>query len=62
MKTYIVYDPCGNEVGYLRTTGGQNVAEKKAIDRHGNRSSVSYTELGKEFDHCKGFFDEADAK
>ena len=46
MKTYIVYDPTGNEIVgvyiYART---QNDAERQAVVRYGPRSSVAYTEL-----------------
>ncbi len=61
MKTYIVYDPQGNERGYVRTAN-QNAAEKKAVASYGERSTVAYTELGPEFDHCRGFFTDADAQ
>lgn len=59
MKTYIVYDAKGNEHGYVKAAN-HNAAEKKAVERFGNGATVSYTELGPEFDHCKGFFTDSD--
>jgi len=44
MKTYIVYDPRGDEVGYIKARG-HNEAEAKAIRIYGAGSSVCYTEL-----------------
>ncbi len=44
MKTYIVYNPKGIEVGYLKA-GSHNSAEKKAIAKYGAGSSVCYTEI-----------------
>ena len=44
MKTYIVYDGKGEERGYLQATN-QNKAEAKAKKLHGDRASVSYTEI-----------------
>ena len=61
MKTYIVYDSTGTEQCYLRAAN-HNAAEKKACSKYGDRASVVYTELGPEFDHCRGFFTEADAR
>jgi hypothetical protein len=61
MKTFIVYDSTGTERGYIKASG-HNAAEKKVITMFGARSSVAGTELGKEFDHCSGFFTDADAK
>ncbi len=61
MKTYIVYDGQGIERGYYRASG-MNAAEKAAKAKYGERTFVTYTELGKEFDHCKGFFTDSDAK
>ena len=55
MKTYVVFDPQGNERGYVKATSHNN-AEKKAVAKFGERSTVSYTELGPEFDSAKGFF------
>lgn len=66
MKTYIVYDSTGHEVGYWRGQGkgvSHNAAEAAAKAQYGERASVAYTELGKEFDHIKkGFFTDASAK
>lgn len=62
MKTYIVYDSTGNEVGYWRGAS-HNAAEQAAKKQHGERAMVTYTELGRQFDHIKsGFFTDADAK
>ncbi len=62
MKTYIVYDSTGNEVCYWRGAS-HNAAEAAAKEVYGSRATVSYTELGKEFDHIKGgFFFDHDAK
>ena len=44
MKTYIVYDKNGNEIGYIKAAS-HNAAEKKAKAKHGPLSSVAYTEL-----------------
>ena len=44
MKTYIVYDERGIEVGYIKA-GGHNAAEKKARKKWGAKASVAYTEL-----------------
>jgi hypothetical protein len=66
MKTYIVYDSNGHEVGYWRGQGkgvSQNSAEAAAKAQLGDKATVAYTELGKEFDHIKqGFFTDADAR
>jgi hypothetical protein len=62
MKTYIVYDSNGNEVGYWRGKG-MNEAESVVKIKYGSKAMVSYTELGPEFDYIKkGFFDDSDAK
>ncbi len=61
MKTYIVYNETGTERGYIRDSG-MNAAEKKVKAKYGERAFVAYTELGPEFDHCKGFFTDSDAK
>jgi hypothetical protein len=62
MKTYIVYDSKGNEVGYWRGRG-MNEAESAAKAKYGSQAMVSYTELGPEFDYIKnGFFSDSDAK
>lgn len=44
MKTYIVYDETGKEVGYIKA-GSHNAAEKKAQKKYGPKASVAYTEL-----------------
>ena len=44
MKTYIVYDGTGKEVGYIKA-GSHNAAEKKAQKKYGPKASVAYTEL-----------------
>lgn len=44
MKTYIVYDGNGDEVGYIKA-GSHNAAEKKAKAKYGENASVAYTEL-----------------
>jgi hypothetical protein len=50
MKTYIVYDAFGNELGYIKA-GSHNSAEKKAQKKFSktvaepNKISVAYTEL-----------------
>lgn len=44
MKTYIVYDPKGNERPYIKARS-HNEAEKKAIAMYGVGSSVCYTEV-----------------
>lgn len=45
MKTYIVFDETGREVGYIKAAN-QNAAEKKAQIKWGQKASVAYTELG----------------
>ena len=45
MKTYIVYDPKGNERPELIKAASHNAAEKKAVKKYGAGSSVSYTEV-----------------
>lgn len=44
MKVYIVYDPKGEEVGYIKAAN-HNSAEKKAVEKYGKGSFVAYTEL-----------------
>jgi hypothetical protein len=44
MKTYIVYDRTGTERGYIEA-GSHNAAEKKAIKKYGEGSTVCYTEI-----------------
>jgi hypothetical protein len=50
MKTYIVYDSFGNELGYIKA-GSHNAAEAKARKKFANTVprpeliSVAYTEL-----------------
>ena len=44
MKTYIVYDGNGTEVGYIKAAN-HNAAEKKAKKKFDIRAFVSYTEL-----------------
>jgi hypothetical protein len=44
MKTYIVYDERGNEVGMIKA-GSHNAAEKKAKNKYGPKASVTYTEV-----------------
>jgi len=44
MKTFIVYNEKGIEVGYIKA-GGHNAAEKKAQKKYGAKASVAYTEL-----------------
>lgn len=44
MKTYIVYDEKGDEIGYIKAAS-HNAAEKKAQAKHGKLASVAYTEL-----------------
>jgi len=44
MKTYIVYDGVGNEVGYIKAAN-HNTAEKKAKKKFDIKASVVYTEL-----------------
>lgn len=45
MKTYVVYDPKGNEMPELIKATSHNAAEKKAVKKYGTGSSVSYTEV-----------------
>jgi hypothetical protein len=61
MKTYIVWNSKGNEVGYIRSNNHNN-AEITAQKMFGDKTTVEYTELGPAFDHCKGFFTNNDAK
>lgn len=44
MKTYIVYNDAGEEIGYIKARS-HNSAEKKAIARYGKFVHVSYTEI-----------------
>lgn len=44
MKTYIVYDAMGNEVAIIKAKS-HNDAEKKAIQKYGEKASVAYTEI-----------------
>ena len=44
MKTYIVYDGKGNEVGYINAAN-HNAAERRAKEKYGIMASVAYTEI-----------------
>lgn len=61
MKTFVVYNRNGEEVCYIKARS-HNLAEQKAKSKYGPLAMVSYTELGPEFNHCKGFFTDKDSK
>jgi hypothetical protein len=44
MKTYIVFDVCGRELGFIKA-GSHNSAEKKAKKKFGGYVNVCYTEV-----------------
>jgi hypothetical protein len=44
MKVYIVYDPCGEEKGYIRARN-HNAAQIKAVQLYGENSHAVYTEI-----------------
>jgi hypothetical protein len=44
MKTYIVTDPCGRELGLIKA-GSMKSAEKKAKKKFGGYLNVCYTEV-----------------
>jgi hypothetical protein len=44
MKTYIIYNEKGEEIGLIKASS-HNKAEEKAKKKHGEKCSVTYTEV-----------------